>query len=236
MLNLYSQCLKKGSSHVTLSSLLDPDLTSDYHSPTDQRDLFPSANTLNISQSDSGNLEWQWANYWDTDANPLQYVLLRLSPLSEQPNIPILPFNSDLFVMIAPLHVKSPTSALFPGVNVFTELVRQWPPGGSSWRGASAKAAHHTRLSTHWMRKVLDYWSSLTHSHHAVDLYPLHTLIIDRLSKVFQISWGIFSFLFIIQFIFSWALQLTESHLLRTLEHPTSDIRVTTQFFMLWWM
>ncbi|XP_041867414.1 potassium voltage-gated channel subfamily KQT member 4 isoform X2 [Melanotaenia boesemani] len=57
LLNFYSQCLKKGSSHVTLSSLLDPDLTSDYHSPTDQRDLFPSANTLNISQSDSGNLE-----------------------------------------------------------------------------------------------------------------------------------------------------------------------------------
>lgn len=57
LLNLYSQCLKKGSSHFTLSSLLDPDLTSDYHSPTDQRDLFPSANTLNISQSESGNLE-----------------------------------------------------------------------------------------------------------------------------------------------------------------------------------
>ncbi|XP_014899582.1 potassium voltage-gated channel subfamily KQT member 4 isoform X2 [Poecilia latipinna] len=57
MLNFYSQCLKKGSSHITLSSLLDPDLTSDYHSPTDHRDLFPSANTLNISQSDSGNLE-----------------------------------------------------------------------------------------------------------------------------------------------------------------------------------
>ncbi|KAG7237827.1 hypothetical protein INR49_031840, partial [Caranx melampygus] len=57
LLNFYSQCLKKGSSHFTLSSLLEPDLTSDYHSPTDQRDLFPSANTLNISQSDSGNLE-----------------------------------------------------------------------------------------------------------------------------------------------------------------------------------
>ncbi|XP_061598496.1 potassium voltage-gated channel subfamily KQT member 4 isoform X1 [Cololabis saira] len=57
LLSFYSQCLKKGSSHVTLSSLLEPDLTSDYHSPTDQRDLFPSANTLNISQSDSGNLE-----------------------------------------------------------------------------------------------------------------------------------------------------------------------------------
>ncbi|XP_008288964.1 potassium voltage-gated channel subfamily KQT member 4 isoform X2 [Stegastes partitus] len=57
LLNFYSQCLKKGSSHFTLSSLLDPDLTSDYQSPTDQRDLFPSANTLNISQSESGNLE-----------------------------------------------------------------------------------------------------------------------------------------------------------------------------------
>ncbi|KAM8840773.1 potassium voltage-gated channel subfamily KQT member 4 isoform 4-T4 [Spinachia spinachia] len=55
LLSFYSQCLKKGSSHFTLSSLLDPDLTSDYHSPTDQRDLFPSANTLNISES--GNLE-----------------------------------------------------------------------------------------------------------------------------------------------------------------------------------
>ncbi|XP_017550876.2 potassium voltage-gated channel subfamily KQT member 4 isoform X1 [Pygocentrus nattereri] len=57
LLNFYSQCLKKGSSHFTLSSLLEPDLTSDYHSPTDQRDLFPSANTLNISQSDSGNMD-----------------------------------------------------------------------------------------------------------------------------------------------------------------------------------
>nr|XP_046273880.1 potassium voltage-gated channel subfamily KQT member 4 isoform X1 [Scatophagus argus] len=57
LLNFYSQCLKKGSSNFTLSTLLDPDLTSDYHSPTDQRDLFPSANTLNISMSESGNLE-----------------------------------------------------------------------------------------------------------------------------------------------------------------------------------
>uniref|UniRef100_A0A3B1K6X4 Potassium voltage-gated channel subfamily Q member 4 n=1 Tax=Astyanax mexicanus TaxID=7994 RepID=A0A3B1K6X4_ASTMX len=57
LLNFYSQCLKKGSSHFTLSSLLEPDLTSDYHSPTDHRELFPSANTLNISHSDSGNME-----------------------------------------------------------------------------------------------------------------------------------------------------------------------------------
>ncbi|XP_074469918.1 potassium voltage-gated channel subfamily KQT member 4 isoform X2 [Sebastes fasciatus] len=55
LLSFYTQCLKKGSSHFTLSSLLDPDLTSDYQSPTDQTDLFPSANTLNISES--GNLE-----------------------------------------------------------------------------------------------------------------------------------------------------------------------------------
>ncbi|KAK5855125.1 hypothetical protein PBY51_005260 [Eleginops maclovinus] len=55
LLSFYSQCLKKGSSHFTLSTLLDPDLTSDYQSPTDQKDLFPSANTLNISES--GNLE-----------------------------------------------------------------------------------------------------------------------------------------------------------------------------------
>ncbi|KAL2080300.1 hypothetical protein ACEWY4_024093 [Coilia grayii] len=57
LLNFYTQCLKKGSSHFTLSSLLEPDLTSDYHSPTDQRDLFPSATTLNIPQSDSGNMD-----------------------------------------------------------------------------------------------------------------------------------------------------------------------------------
>lgn len=58
LLNFYSQCLKKGSSHFTLSSLLEPDLTSDYHSPTDQRELFPSATTLNIAHSDSGNMDW----------------------------------------------------------------------------------------------------------------------------------------------------------------------------------
>lgn len=66
LLNLYSHCLKKGSSNFTLSTLLDPDLTSDYHSPTDQRDLFHSANTLNISTSESGNLEWRRAEQnWD---------------------------------------------------------------------------------------------------------------------------------------------------------------------------
>ncbi|XP_064841520.1 potassium voltage-gated channel subfamily KQT member 4-like [Oncorhynchus masou masou] len=57
LLNFYTQCLKKGSSNFTLSSLLEPDLTSDYHSPMDHRDLFPSANTLNISHSESSNME-----------------------------------------------------------------------------------------------------------------------------------------------------------------------------------
>ncbi|KAJ7991516.1 hypothetical protein DPEC_G00284690 [Dallia pectoralis] len=57
LLNFYSQCLKKGSSNFTLSSMLEPDLTSDYHSPTDQRDLFPSANTLNLSRSEFSNME-----------------------------------------------------------------------------------------------------------------------------------------------------------------------------------
>ncbi|KAM6959343.1 potassium voltage-gated channel subfamily KQT member 4 isoform 2-T2 [Aplochiton taeniatus] len=57
LLNFYTQCLKKGSSQFTLSSLLEPDLTSDYHSPTDHRDLFPSANTLNFSRSESGTME-----------------------------------------------------------------------------------------------------------------------------------------------------------------------------------
>lgn len=57
LLNFYSQCLKKGSSNFTISSLLEPDITSDYHSPTDHRELFPSATTLNISHSGSSTLE-----------------------------------------------------------------------------------------------------------------------------------------------------------------------------------
>ncbi|XP_072561667.1 potassium voltage-gated channel subfamily KQT member 4 isoform X3 [Paramormyrops kingsleyae] len=57
LLNFYTQCLKKGSSHVTLSSLLEADLTSDYHSPTDHQELFPSANTLNISRSESSTMD-----------------------------------------------------------------------------------------------------------------------------------------------------------------------------------
>uniref|UniRef100_W5LZI4 Potassium voltage-gated channel subfamily Q member 4 n=1 Tax=Lepisosteus oculatus TaxID=7918 RepID=W5LZI4_LEPOC len=60
LLNFYTQCLKKGSalSLATMPlTLLEPDLTSDYHSPTDQQELFPSANTLNISRSESSTLD-----------------------------------------------------------------------------------------------------------------------------------------------------------------------------------
>uniref|UniRef100_A0A671V4D4 Potassium voltage-gated channel subfamily Q member 4 n=1 Tax=Sparus aurata TaxID=8175 RepID=A0A671V4D4_SPAAU len=64
LLSFYSQCLKKGSSNFTLSTLLDPDLTSDYHSPTDQRDLFPSANTLNISMSESDGCSGSRTTRW----------------------------------------------------------------------------------------------------------------------------------------------------------------------------
>ncbi|MBN3311590.1 KCNQ4 protein, partial [Atractosteus spatula] len=60
LLNFYTQCLKKGSalSLATMPlTLLEPDLTSDYHSPTDHQELFPSANTLNISRSESSTLD-----------------------------------------------------------------------------------------------------------------------------------------------------------------------------------
>lgn len=99
LLNLYSHCLKKGSSNFTLSTLLDPDLTSDYHSPTDQRDLFPSANTLNISTSESGNLEWWGAEQKDflvfsTSPNPLQYFVRQ----PEQPDLNV--FFQNQFISI----------------------------------------------------------------------------------------------------------------------------------------
>ncbi|XP_077338069.1 potassium voltage-gated channel subfamily KQT member 4 isoform X3 [Lithobates pipiens] len=62
LLGFYSQCLKKGPvSSFTLSSmqmpLIDQDMTSDYHSPVDQGDISVSAQTLNISRSDSNNME-----------------------------------------------------------------------------------------------------------------------------------------------------------------------------------
>ncbi|XP_018432257.1 PREDICTED: potassium voltage-gated channel subfamily KQT member 4 isoform X3 [Nanorana parkeri] len=62
LLGFYSQCLKKGPvSSCTLSSmqmpLIDQDTTSDYHSPVDQVDISVSAQTLNISRSDSNNIE-----------------------------------------------------------------------------------------------------------------------------------------------------------------------------------
>ncbi|PIO39041.1 hypothetical protein AB205_0048980, partial [Aquarana catesbeiana] len=62
LLGFYSQCLKKGPvSSFTLSSmqmpLIDQDMTSDYHSPVDQGDISVSAQTLNISRSESNNME-----------------------------------------------------------------------------------------------------------------------------------------------------------------------------------
>ncbi|XP_073427919.1 potassium voltage-gated channel subfamily KQT member 4 isoform X2 [Dendrobates tinctorius] len=58
LLGFYSQFLKKGpTSSSTLTSmqlpLIDHDMTSDYHSPVDQVDISVSAQTLNISRSDS---------------------------------------------------------------------------------------------------------------------------------------------------------------------------------------
>ncbi|KAM4044979.1 potassium voltage-gated channel subfamily KQT member 4 isoform 2-T2 [Anomaloglossus baeobatrachus] len=62
LLGFYSHCLKKGpTSSSTLTSmqlpLIDHDMTSDYHSPVDHIDISVSAQTLNISRSDSTNLD-----------------------------------------------------------------------------------------------------------------------------------------------------------------------------------
>ncbi|XP_075051269.1 potassium voltage-gated channel subfamily KQT member 4 isoform X3 [Mixophyes fleayi] len=62
ILGFYTQCLRKGpTSSFTMSSmqmpLIDQDMTSDYHSPVDQGDISVSAQTLNISRSDSTNME-----------------------------------------------------------------------------------------------------------------------------------------------------------------------------------
>ncbi|XP_069827413.1 potassium voltage-gated channel subfamily KQT member 4 isoform X3 [Dendropsophus ebraccatus] len=62
LLGFYSQFLKKGpTSSSTVTSmqlpLIDHDMTSDYHSPVDQVDISVSAQTLNISRSDSTNME-----------------------------------------------------------------------------------------------------------------------------------------------------------------------------------
>lgn len=174
LLSFYSQCLKKGSSNFTLSTLLDPDLTSDYHSPTDQRDLFPSANTLNISMSESGNLEWQrdeWS--WDClNTNPLQYVSLQPSLRAARPGcLPITTFHNCLgcfsFYPLIP-------SSLF-----LTRMCFQRPPDGPTWQGASAKAAHCT-LSAREMRIEmkrtreqlwLDYWTTFPRFHLSLYIY-----------------------------------------------------------------
>lgn len=179
LLNLYSQCLKKGSSHFTLSSLLEPDLTSDYHSPTDQRDLFPSANTLNISQSESSNFEWQWAEQsWgcsNTDTNPLpdSTSSLRLSPHFEQPNLNV--FSSLHFIPVwdvclflfffNPLHLKSAPSPPFPEVNVVsradTDRGHQMAPPDEEPQPKllTAQASQPTTWGWRWRE---DTWTTMT--------------------------------------------------------------------------
>uniref|UniRef100_H3B0H4 Potassium voltage-gated channel subfamily Q member 4 n=1 Tax=Latimeria chalumnae TaxID=7897 RepID=H3B0H4_LATCH len=63
LLDVYSQCLRKGSdSSFTLVTnmqlpLIDHDLTSDYHSPVGHADISMSAQTLNISRSASTNMD-----------------------------------------------------------------------------------------------------------------------------------------------------------------------------------
>lgn len=62
LLGVYTQCLRKGSTNsFSLTAMpipaLDPDITSDYHSPVDHEDISMSAQTLNISRSASTNMD-----------------------------------------------------------------------------------------------------------------------------------------------------------------------------------
>ncbi|KFO85200.1 Potassium voltage-gated channel subfamily KQT member 4, partial [Buceros rhinoceros silvestris] len=62
LLGIYSQCLRKGSTNsFSLAAVqvprCEPDITSDYHSPVDHEDISVSAQTLNISRSDSTNMD-----------------------------------------------------------------------------------------------------------------------------------------------------------------------------------
>nr|KAF6382332.1 potassium voltage-gated channel subfamily Q member 4 [Pipistrellus kuhlii] len=60
LLGFYSRCLRSGTS-ASLGTvqvpLLDPDITSDYHSPVDHEDISVSAQTLSISRSVSTNMD-----------------------------------------------------------------------------------------------------------------------------------------------------------------------------------
>ncbi|KAM7098200.1 potassium voltage-gated channel subfamily KQT member 4 isoform 5-T5 [Molossus nigricans] len=60
LLGFYSRCLRSGTS-ASLGTvqvpLLDPDITSDYHSPVDHEDISISAQTLSISRSVSTNMD-----------------------------------------------------------------------------------------------------------------------------------------------------------------------------------
>lgn len=181
LLSFYSQCLKKGSSNFTLSTLLDPDLTSDYQSPTDQRDLFPSANTLNISMSESGNLEWQrdersWG-CWNT--NPLQ---LRLPAALTPSSLTLLSstrFISCLSGMFFSFYPSIPSSLFL------TWMCFQRPPDGPTWQGASAKATHCTLSARRDEdRGGEDTWTTMTWllNHFPSPLSPLAIYLCLRLS------------------------------------------------------
>uniref|UniRef100_G1P8V8 Potassium voltage-gated channel subfamily Q member 4 n=1 Tax=Myotis lucifugus TaxID=59463 RepID=G1P8V8_MYOLU len=55
LLGFYSRCLRSGTSAslgTVQAPLLDPDITSDYHSPVDHEDISVSAQTLSISRSE----------------------------------------------------------------------------------------------------------------------------------------------------------------------------------------
>ena len=179
LLSFYSQCLKKGSSNFTLSTLLDPDLTSDYHSPTDQRDLFPSANTLNISMSESGNLEWQ-RDKWSRDClntNPLQYVSLQPSLRAARPCCPL----------VTTFHICLGCFSFYPFISsslFLTWMCFQRPPDGPTWQGASAKAAHCTLSAPRDEdRDEEDTWTTMTWLlNHFPPLSPFAIYLCLRLS------------------------------------------------------
>ncbi|XP_059545717.1 potassium voltage-gated channel subfamily KQT member 4 isoform X2 [Myotis daubentonii] len=60
LLGFYSRCLRSGTSAslgTVQAPLLDPDITSDYHSPVDHEDISVSAQTLSISRSVSTNMD-----------------------------------------------------------------------------------------------------------------------------------------------------------------------------------
>lgn len=153
LLNFYSQCLKKGSSNFMLSTLLDPDLTSDYHSPTDQRDLFPSANTLNISLSESGNLEWPVSRAAKKNQNfDTMSSCGPSSPSSTSALNSVFSLPGLIFFFL-PLHLKSAPSPPPPGGSNLTRSLSQshsphmllCPPGEKRGHDLTTEPPHTTK-------------------------------------------------------------------------------------------